>query len=252
MTELIYRILYVPIGLRIPKEEWRGKDTSLTYLKVFSCDSFVKVKDVCGEAMKYTFIGSDSDEMRYSFRDTKSHQVIRSREITFVDLIYEARSMTDSSSLTKPIQKNQVDNAQIEYILRTVINDSIVVEHGLSSEITHSLGGSSDTSEGSENNGSFKDIGRSNKEYSEDGASSKGRLQDSTGTKIHQYTKSLIYLAKNLKVRSWAKLVRILISEASLFLLKILGMKSLAVMFTRLVMKEKLKFCVASIGLRVN
>ncbi|GKA09463.1 retrovirus-related pol polyprotein from transposon TNT 1-94 [Tanacetum coccineum] len=74
-TYLIYRISYVPIGLRIPKEERRGKDTSLTHLKVFGCDSFVKVKDVCGEAMKCTFIGSGSDEVRYSFRDTKSHQI---------------------------------------------------------------------------------------------------------------------------------------------------------------------------------
>ncbi|GJX95476.1 hypothetical protein Tco_0351274 [Tanacetum coccineum] len=53
---LIYRIPYVPIGLRILEEEWRGKDTSLVHLKVFGCDSFVNVKDVCREAMKYTFI----------------------------------------------------------------------------------------------------------------------------------------------------------------------------------------------------
>ncbi|GKD70941.1 hypothetical protein Tco_1325031 [Tanacetum coccineum] len=52
-------------------------------------------------------------------------------------------------------------------------NDSIVAEHGLSSEITQSLGGSSDTSEGSENSGNFKDSGRSNEEYSEDATSSK-------------------------------------------------------------------------------
>ncbi|GJT11381.1 retrovirus-related pol polyprotein from transposon TNT 1-94 [Tanacetum coccineum] len=67
-----------------------------------------------------------------------------------------------------------------------------------------------------------------------------------------RYTKSSIHLAKNLKVCSWAKLVQILISEGSLSLLKILGTESLAVMFTRLVMKEKLKFCAASTGLRVN
>ncbi|GKD02974.1 hypothetical protein Tco_1177948 [Tanacetum coccineum] len=30
---LIYRIPYIPIGLRILEEEWRGKDTSLAYLK---------------------------------------------------------------------------------------------------------------------------------------------------------------------------------------------------------------------------
>ncbi|GKA40040.1 hypothetical protein Tco_0732633 [Tanacetum coccineum] len=89
-TYLIYHIPYVLIGLRITEEE-------------------------CG-----------LDEMRYIFRDTKSHQVIRSRDITFVDLIYGAN-----------------------------------------------LDGSLDTSEGSENSGSFKDSGRLYKEDSEDGASYK-------------------------------------------------------------------------------
>ncbi|GKE64556.1 hypothetical protein Tco_1518717 [Tanacetum coccineum] len=46
-------------------------------------------------------------------------------------------------------------------------------QHGLSLEITKSPGGSLDMSEGSENSGSIKDSGRSDKEYSEDGASSK-------------------------------------------------------------------------------
>ncbi|GKA84896.1 retrovirus-related pol polyprotein from transposon TNT 1-94, partial [Tanacetum coccineum] len=86
--------------LRIPDEEWRGKDTSLAHLKVFGCDSFVKVKDVCEEAMKCTFIAN-------------------------------------SSSLTKPIQKSQVVLVDIPENL--VENDSIVVEHGLSLEITQSL-----------------------------------------------------------------------------------------------------------------
>ncbi|GKC33982.1 retrovirus-related pol polyprotein from transposon TNT 1-94, partial [Tanacetum coccineum] len=139
-TYLIYRIPYVPIGLLISDEEWRGKDTSLTHLKVFGYDSFVK--------------------------DTKSHQVIRRIDITFVDSIYRARSATDSSSLTKPIQKSQV------VLIDIPENDSIVVEHGLSSEITQSLGGSSDTSEGSKNSRSFEDSGRSDEEYYEDEASS--------------------------------------------------------------------------------
>ncbi|GKG09406.1 hypothetical protein Tco_0338152, partial [Tanacetum coccineum] len=88
------------IGLRIPEEEWRGKDTSRT------------------------LEGSGSDEMRYSFRDTKSHQVIRSRDITFVDSIYGATSATNSSSLTKPIQKSQVVLVDIPENLAE--NDSIV------------------------------------------------------------------------------------------------------------------------------
>ncbi|GJZ23787.1 hypothetical protein Tco_0561246 [Tanacetum coccineum] len=59
-------------------------------------------------------------------------------------------------------------------------NDSIVAEHGLSSEITQSLGGSSDTSERSQNSGSFEDSGRSDEEYSEDGASSKEEGSESS------------------------------------------------------------------------
>nr|GEX68163.1 hypothetical protein [Tanacetum cinerariifolium] len=152
---LIYGIPYILIGLRIPEEEWRGKDTSLTHLKVFGYDSFVKVKDVCREAMKYTFICSGSDEVQYSFRDTKSHHVIRSRDITFVDLIYKARSAIDSSSLTKPIHKSLVVLVDIPENLEE--NDSIVAEHTLSSKIAQSPGGSSDTSEGSKNSRSFED-----------------------------------------------------------------------------------------------
>ncbi|GKA27958.1 retrovirus-related pol polyprotein from transposon TNT 1-94, partial [Tanacetum coccineum] len=161
----------VVVGLCILEEEWRGNDTSLAHLKVFDCDSFVKVKDVCGEAMKCTFIGNSSDEMRYSFRDTKSHQVIRSRDITFKDSIYGSRSATDSNSLMKPIQKSQV--VLVDIIENLAENDSIVAEHGLSSEITQSPSESSDTSEGSENSRSFKDSRRFDEEYSKDGASSK-------------------------------------------------------------------------------
>ncbi|GJS38989.1 retrovirus-related pol polyprotein from transposon TNT 1-94 [Tanacetum coccineum] len=189
-TYLIYRIPYVPIGLNILEEEWRGKDTSLAHLKEFGYDLFVKVKDVCEEAMKYTFIGSGSGEVQYSFWDMKSHQVIQSRDITFVDSIYEARSMTDSSILTKPIQKTQV--VLVDITENLVENGNIFAEHGLSSEITQSPGGSSDTSEGSENNGSFKDSGRSDEEYSEDGASSKeGGSETPYNGELESYSEAL-------------------------------------------------------------
>ncbi|GJX84656.1 hypothetical protein Tco_0335430 [Tanacetum coccineum] len=123
------------------------KDTSLTLLKVFGCDSFVKVKDICEEAMKCTFISSGSDEMRYSFQDMKSHQ------------LNEAN--TEESVVLVDIPENLAEN------------DNIVLEHGLSSEITQSLGGSSDLSEGSENSRSFEDGERSDDEDSEDEAFSK-------------------------------------------------------------------------------
>nr|GEU56183.1 hypothetical protein [Tanacetum cinerariifolium] len=126
--------------LHIPEEEWRGKDTSLVHLKVFGCDSFVKVKDVCEEAMKCTFIGSGSDEMRYSFQDTKSHQ---KSQVVLVDI---------------PDKRAE--------------NDSIVSD-GLSLEITQSPGGSSDTSERSKNSKRIEDSGRLDEEYSKDRASCK-------------------------------------------------------------------------------
>ncbi|GJW15169.1 retrovirus-related pol polyprotein from transposon TNT 1-94 [Tanacetum coccineum] len=82
----------------------------------------------------------------------------------------QIQSATDSSSLTKPIHKSQVVLVDIPENLAE--NDSIVAEHGLSSKITQSAGGSSNTSEGSENSGSFQDSRRSDEEYSEDGSSS--------------------------------------------------------------------------------
>ncbi|GJX48353.1 hypothetical protein Tco_0273543 [Tanacetum coccineum] len=52
-TYLIYRIPYVLIGLHIPKEEWRGKDTSLAYLKAVAqmkCDTAFGIRRVTSTA----------------------------------------------------------------------------------------------------------------------------------------------------------------------------------------------------------
>ncbi|GJZ58760.1 retrovirus-related pol polyprotein from transposon TNT 1-94 [Tanacetum coccineum] len=185
MAYIIYRIPYVPIELRNPEEEWRGKDTSLTHLNVFGCEHLL------------------------SFRDTKSHQVIQSRNITFVDSIYGAKSTTNSSSLTKPIQKSQVVLVDISKNLAE--NDSIVIEHGLSSEITQSLSGSSDTSEGSENSRSFEDSRRSDEEDFEDEAFSEEGGSKTPQKKVNQ---SLIqkpcvsmnpYSGSRLLMKKWVK-----------------------------------------------
>ncbi|GJR51063.1 retrovirus-related pol polyprotein from transposon TNT 1-94 [Tanacetum coccineum] len=124
---LINRGPSMPLGFRILKMEWQGKEFSLAHLRVFGCDSYVKVKNVARDkldanSVKCTFISYGSDEMGYRFWDSR------------------------------------------------VI--SIVTEHGLSSEITQSLGESSDMGEGSENSRSFEDSGRSDEEDSEDRASS--------------------------------------------------------------------------------
>nr|GEV13264.1 retrovirus-related Pol polyprotein from transposon TNT 1-94 [Tanacetum cinerariifolium] len=154
---------------------------------------------------------SGSDEMRYSFWDKKNHQVIRSRDITFVNSIYGAR---------------------------------------IHSEPRWDL----DTSEGSENSRSFEDSGRSDEEYSEDRASCKEggsktphvrRSTRESRAPIRGFLvswkrrkPSVQVEEKSVQIKAstetMAKLVRILISEGSLSLLKILGTKSLAEMYTRL------------------
>ncbi|GKB65165.1 retrovirus-related pol polyprotein from transposon TNT 1-94, partial [Tanacetum coccineum] len=144
---LINRGPSVPLGFRIPKEEWQGKKVSLAHLRVFGCDSYVNVKDVARDKLdvkyvKCTFIGYGSDEMGYCFWDSKSHKVIQSRDVTFnEDSLYGAKAATDFSNLTMPNQKDQV---ALEDSPDNLANKSIVTEHGLSSEITQSPCGSSD------------------------------------------------------------------------------------------------------------
>nr|GEV17968.1 hypothetical protein [Tanacetum cinerariifolium] len=151
-TYLINREPFVPLGFRILEEEWQGKEVSLAHLRVFGCDSYVKVKDVArdklnAKSMKCTFIGYGSDEMGYRFWDSKSHKVVQSRDVIFNDdSLYGAKAATDSSKLTNPNQKDQV---VLEDSPENLTNKSIVVEHGLSLEITQSPCGSSNTNEGS-------------------------------------------------------------------------------------------------------
>nr|GEV21111.1 retrovirus-related Pol polyprotein from transposon TNT 1-94 [Tanacetum cinerariifolium] len=159
---------------QILEEERQGNEVSLAHLRVFGCDSYVKVKDVTrdnldAKSVKCTFIGYSLDEIGYCFWDSKSHKVIQSKDITFnEDSLYGAKAATNSSNLTMPNQKDQV---VLEDSLENLANKSIVTEHGLSLEIIQSLGGSSYTSEGSENNKSFEDSERSDKEDSIDRAS---------------------------------------------------------------------------------
>nr|GEX50914.1 retrovirus-related Pol polyprotein from transposon TNT 1-94 [Tanacetum cinerariifolium] len=97
---------------------------------------------------------------------TMGYKVVRSRDVAFnKDSIYGAKAITDSGNLTKP---NQNDQVVLEDSPENLVNKSIVVEHGLSSKITQSPGRSSDMSEGSKNNRSFEDSGRSDEKDFED------------------------------------------------------------------------------------
>ncbi|GKC86184.1 retrovirus-related pol polyprotein from transposon TNT 1-94, partial [Tanacetum coccineum] len=69
----------ITLNERAKKEEWQGKEVSLTHLRIFGYDSYVKVKDVSrdkpdAKSMKCTFICYGSNEIGYLFWDLKDHK----------------------------------------------------------------------------------------------------------------------------------------------------------------------------------
>nr|GEU55197.1 hypothetical protein [Tanacetum cinerariifolium] len=115
------------------KKEWQGKEVSLAHLKVFRRDSYVKVKDVARDKL---------DE--------------KSTKCTFIG--YGSKEMGChfwDSKCHKVVQSRDA----------TINEDSLY-----GAKATIDFDESSDTSEGSENNGRFKDSERSEEEDSDDGA----------------------------------------------------------------------------------
>ena len=85
---LINRSPSVPIGFKIPEEEWSGKAVKLDHLKVFGCSAYIKVKDadrdkLDSKSKKGTFVGYGSDDMGYRVWEPQSRKITRSRDVIF-------------------------------------------------------------------------------------------------------------------------------------------------------------------------
>ncbi|GKB71866.1 retrovirus-related pol polyprotein from transposon TNT 1-94, partial [Tanacetum coccineum] len=105
--------------------------------------------------------------------DSKSHKVIRSRDVTFnEDSLYGAKAVTDSKITQSPVR-------------------------------------SSDASEGSKNSGSFEDSGRSNEEDSKDKASSKKGGSETLYKEFVQWKKAINEEMVSLKKNQTWSLVRL-------------------------------------------
>ncbi|GKE30924.1 hypothetical protein Tco_1446308 [Tanacetum coccineum] len=68
--------------------------------------------------------------------------------------------VTINNDRRREVKYRQSQEVLVDIPENLVEDINIVAEHGLSSENTQSLGGSSDTSEGSKISGSFEDYGR--------------------------------------------------------------------------------------------
>ncbi|GJR04551.1 retrovirus-related pol polyprotein from transposon TNT 1-94 [Tanacetum coccineum] len=286
-TYLIYHIPYVLIGLRILAEEWRWKNTSLAHLKSqggssdtsegsknsgsFEDSGRLDEEDSEDEASSNEG-GFETRHVRRSSRDSRAP--VRVKEEHDGRKRYKARLVVEGFQQIHRVDYNEIFSPVVKMTtIRLVL--SIVAFEDLHLEQldvkTAFLHGDLDEYFYMTQPEDFHSAGKEeNLFYAE------GKVDDMlvAGFDMAEFNKPkwLLPLVFEMKdrcsekqvigyvliigvttvERDWSKLVWILISKGSLSLLKILGTKSLAEMFTRLVMKEKLKFCTASTSLRVN
>ena len=110
---LINRGPSVPLGFKIPEEEWQGKEVNISHLRVFGYVSNVRVKDsdrdkLDPKASKCIFIGYGSDDMGYRFWDDMKKKVVRSRDVTFNEnAVYKDKLAIDSEFTKKQPKKEK-------------------------------------------------------------------------------------------------------------------------------------------------
>ncbi|GJQ90669.1 retrovirus-related pol polyprotein from transposon TNT 1-94 [Tanacetum coccineum] len=238
---------------RIPEEEWRGKDTSLTHLKISRYEespSYPKQRyyiyglDSWSQSPGGSLDTSKGSENSGSFEDSGRSDEEDSEDGAFFEEEASRLHMYEYPPESLGLQLwmfnvKEWHNGRKRYKARLVVK-GFQQKRGLH-EPSY-VGALNDTST----------------HYKSEGFQLAGQEEN-----LECILKEILYgliqapRLRYLKFNSFmqkdkAKLVRILISEGSLSLLKILGTKSLVEMLTRLVMKEKLKFCAASTGLRVN
>ncbi|KAF3680275.1 putative disease resistance RPP13-like protein 1-like [Capsicum annuum] len=92
---LINRGPSVPLGFKIPEEEWTGKELKYSHLRTFGCTAYVHVdpeKRLDAKAIKCYFIGYGSDMFEYRFWDERNKKILRHCDMTFDEnVLYKDR-----------------------------------------------------------------------------------------------------------------------------------------------------------------
>jgi hypothetical protein len=71
---------------RIPEEAWTCKKVNYSFLKIFSCESFIYINKenrtkLEEKSKKCTFIGYDVNDFGYLLWDYENKKIIRSRDV---------------------------------------------------------------------------------------------------------------------------------------------------------------------------
>ena len=87
---LINRSPSVSLNFEIPKKVWSGKKPSYSHLRVFGCLAFVHVSKELRQKLDARttpciFLGYGDEEFGYRLWDPKQKQVIRSRDVVFLE-----------------------------------------------------------------------------------------------------------------------------------------------------------------------
>ncbi|GJZ76475.1 factor of DNA methylation 2-like protein, partial [Tanacetum coccineum] len=176
------------------------------------------------------------DETKFSNADVEAFTAALSRDIQGNNTI----TATAVVELTLRVTINNGRRREVKYRQSQEVLVDIperITEHGLSSKITQSSGGSSDMSEGSEYSGSFEDYGSSGEEIVDEDDSHLKELKSQWGEEackvavnalleLHEYNPSGRYLVSklwNFKERRKATLKEVV----NCFINQLKAMKSL-------------------------
>jgi hypothetical protein len=92
----------------IPKEAWTGKKVNYSFLKTFSCESFVHIDKenrtkIEAKSNKCTFIGYDVNDFGYHLWDYENNKIIRSIDVIFNEkVMYKDQLQGEKQEKEKP------------------------------------------------------------------------------------------------------------------------------------------------------
>lgn len=112
-----------------PFEVWFGRKPDLSHLRVFGCEVYAwkpqqKRKKFESKAVKLTFVGYATDSKAYRLLNTKTGEIVISRDVRFLEVDELAKKIPDGS-----MKKPAIDEAEeTEFLLQLTDLENVVPE----------------------------------------------------------------------------------------------------------------------------